>query len=257
MAEAEWLECDDPAGVLDRLPGRTSARKLRLLACACCREALRLMPDGRCLGGIDVAERLADRSASEDEVGRAAAAVESMARETGALAARWSQGRIRGGWWTKGPGPDRYLGYQSGNESTIQAALSLFAQAVGFALGAAGEWRQSVEAARSAMAQIEYPMDQRLCDLLRCLFGPPHVRPAPPLPAAVLAWNDGTVRRLAQAAYDERQLPAGTLDAGRLGILADALLDAGCDDEALLAHLRWEGPHVRGCWAVDLILGKS
>jgi hypothetical protein len=47
------------------------------------------------------------------------------------------------------------------------------------------------------------------------------------------------------------------LDSGRLDILADALLDAGCGDEDLIAHLRSEGPHVRGCWAVDLILGKE
>ena len=44
---------------------------------------------------------------------------------------------------------------------------------------------------------------------------------------------------------------------GRLPILADALLDAGCDNEELIAHCRSAGPHVRGCWAIDLILGKS
>jgi hypothetical protein len=97
---------------------------------------------------------------------------------------------------------------------------------------------------------------QAQCQLVRCVFGNPF-RPSPPLPRAVLAWNDGTVVRLAQAAYDERQLPAGTLDAGRLGVLADAVLDAGCDDEELVRHLREPGVHVRGCWAVDAILGKS
>jgi hypothetical protein len=65
------------------------------------------------------------------------------------------------------------------------------------------------------------------------------------------------VRRLAEVIYDDRQLPAGTLDAGRLPILTDALLDAGCEDEALIQHCRSAGPHVRGCWAVDLILGKE
>jgi hypothetical protein len=52
-------------------------------------------------------------------------------------------------------------------------------------------------------------------------------------------------------------MPAGTLDAGRLGVLADALLDAGCDDEEMVRHLREPGPHVRGCWAVNVIPGKS
>jgi hypothetical protein len=43
----------------------------------------------------------------------------------------------------------------------------------------------------------------------------------------------------------------------RLPILADALEDAGCDDGDLLAHLRGDGPHVRGCWALDLVLERG
>jgi hypothetical protein len=62
---------------------------------------------------------------------------------------------------------------------------------------------------------------------------------------------------LAQAAYEQRELPAGTLDLTRLAVLADALEEAGCDQADLLGHLRGPGPHVRGCWAVDLVLGKS
>jgi hypothetical protein len=49
----------------------------------------------------------------------------------------------------------------------------------------------------------------------------------------------------------------GTLDPARLTVLADALEDAGCTDADLLGHLRSPGPHVRGCWAVDLVLGKE
>ena len=92
--------------------------------------------------------------------------------------------------------------------------------------------------------------------LLREVFPNPF-RPPLPLAPAVLTWNDGTVPRIAQGIYDERELPAGTLGTDRLPILADALLDAGCDDEDLLTHLRSPGSHVRGCWALDLILGKS
>jgi hypothetical protein len=65
------------------------------------------------------------------------------------------------------------------------------------------------------------------------------------------------VSSLAQAAYDVRLLPSGELDAARLAVLSDALEEAGCTDGALLSHLRGPGPHVRGCWAVDLILGKK
>jgi hypothetical protein len=61
---------------------------------------------------------------------------------------------------------------------------------------------------------------------------------------------------LAQAAYDHRTLPSG-LDRTTLAVLADALEEAGCTDPDLLIHLRGPGPHVRGCWALDLLLGKE
>jgi hypothetical protein len=93
-------------------------------------------------------------------------------------------------------------------------------------------------------------------DLLRELIGNPF-RPTPAVNAAWLAWHDGAVPQLARAAYEERRLPSGHLDPARLAVLADALEDAGCADAELLGHLRGPGPHVRGCWAVDLILGKG
>ncbi len=61
-----------------------------------------------------------------------------------------------------------------------------------------------------------------------------------PLPPAALAWNGRTTPRLAEVVYEERRMPAGTLDTGRMAILADALLDAGCDDENLIQHCRPE-----------------
>jgi hypothetical protein len=71
------------------------------------------------------------------------------------------------------------------------------------------------------------------------------------------SWLTPDVLSLAEAAYEQRTLPAGTLEPQRLAVLADALEDAGCDNEGLLGHLRGPGPHVRGCWAVDLVLGKE
>ena len=65
-----------------------------------------------------------------------------------------------------------------------------------------------------------------------------------------LTWNGGTVVRLAQAVCDERAFE-------RLPLLADALEDAGCADADLLGHLRSPGPHVLGCWAPDVLLGKG
>ena len=72
-----------------------------------------------------------------------------------------------------------------------------------------------------------------------------------------LAWNNATIPRLAQAIYDNRELPSGHFDNAQLAILADALTDAGCDNEDILEHCRSEGPHVRGCWVVDLVSGKE
>jgi hypothetical protein len=63
-------------------------------------------------------------------------------------------------------------------------------------------------------------------------------------------WRTSTVLALAQGIYDERAFD-------RLPILADALEDAGCDNEEMLAHCRGAGPHARGCWVVDLVLGKA
>jgi hypothetical protein len=90
------------------------------------------------------------------------------------------------------------------------------------------------------------------CVLIRDVFGNPFrgVTLDP-------AWLTPGVAALAQAAYDQRIMPSGELDITRLAVLADALEDAGCTDVAILEHLRSPGPHVRGCWALDLLLGKS
>jgi hypothetical protein len=61
------------------------------------------------------------------------------------------------------------------------------------------------------------------------------------------------VTTLAEAAYEERQLPAGTVDRHRLAVLAGALDEAGCMDTTILDHLRGPGPHIRGCWVLDLL----
>jgi hypothetical protein len=88
--------------------------------------------------------------------------------------------------------------------------------------------------------------------LLRDIFGNPF-RPARCDPAVLTA--DAVA--LANAAYGERALPQGDLDGTLLRVLADALEEAGCADESILTHLHSPGPHVRGCWALDLVLGKE
>jgi hypothetical protein len=84
----------------------------------------------------------------------------------------------------------------------------------------------------------------RHAGLLRELFNP--FRPG----ALAPRWRTDAVARLAAVAYDERAFD-------RLPVLADALEEAGCTDAQLLAHLRGPGPHVRGCFALDEVLGRK
>jgi hypothetical protein len=88
--------------------------------------------------------------------------------------------------------------------------------------------------------------------LIRDIFGNPWrtVTIAP-------AWRTATVQALAQAAYEERDLPSGLLNPLRLAILADALEEAGCTDGDIPGHLRGPNCHVRGCWVVDALAGKE
>ena len=121
-------------------------------------------------------------------------------------------------------------------------------------------WNAARTAARSASAESLAAAERAAlaaadADLVREHFGNPF-RPRT-ITAPVLSWQDRTVTRLAQAAYDERLLPAGMLDNARLAVLADALEEAGCTDGPILTHLRGGGQHYRGCWVLDLILAKS
>jgi hypothetical protein len=85
--------------------------------------------------------------------------------------------------------------------------------------------------------------------ILRDFFGPLSFRLVVLAPAW-LRWNHGTVPAIARRIYDGRAFHD-------LPILADALEDAGCTGADILTHCRQPGEHVRGCWVVDLILGKS
>ena len=85
------------------------------------------------------------------------------------------------------------------------------------------------------------------CELTRDIFG----NPVPPLVTFSPSWLTSTTAvALARTMYDSRDFSA-------MPILADALQDAGCDNADILAHCRSDGPHVRGCWVLDLLLGKE
>jgi hypothetical protein len=70
-------------------------------------------------------------------------------------------------------------------------------------------------------------------------------------------WLSSSVLALARAGFDSIDRATETLDNLRLAILADALEDAGCTDTDILAHLRGPGPHVSGCWVLDLLMDRQ
>ncbi len=99
--------------------------------------------------------------------------------------------------------------------------------------------------ARSIAWELDPPRtQQRKCSLLRCLFGNP-LMPTRPNPS----WQTPNAVTMAQTIYDERRWEL-------LPLLADLLEEAGCPKQ-ISDHCRGEGPHARGCWVVDLVLGKE
>jgi hypothetical protein len=108
--------------------------------------------------------------------------------------------------------------------------------------------RLPVDPIQANLHQIAYGASHlavNVCQLLRDIFGNPFQ------PVVFLSeWRTDTAVSLARTMYDSRDFSA-------MPILADALQDAGCDSPDILDHCRGPGPHVRGCWVVDLVLGKE
>jgi hypothetical protein len=243
MTEAEWLSCTKPERMLHHLYGKVSDRKVRLFACACLRRVARFLDHPQSRQALEVAELFADGEADD-----ARRRVTLAAAKT---AARWPRRRP---FWDAGDmtrdaaGAARDVLQARIQGSVVIEALrriTIAAGAEAFESASAAEgWEgvyQKAERLRAAVPPVQ-------CDLLRDVFGNPF-RPAEVSPAW-LEWNGGTVRSVARAIYDERAF-------GRLPVLADALEEAGCTDADLLAHCRSGGPHARGCWVVDALLGKK
>jgi hypothetical protein len=151
---------------------------------------------------------------------------------------------------------ERYADGNTGG-NTLVRAYELFGMAKKLAVANALE-ADLFKALRAAQASHEDPpatafpqwQDSNLqVALLHDVFGNPF-RPPPPVPPAVLAWNDASVRRLAEGIYKDRGFD-------RLPILADALEEAGCANSDILSHCRGPGPHIRGCWVVDLLTERG
>lgn len=233
MTEAEWLASNEPERMLQSLHGQVSERKLRLLACACCRRLCHLSSDKRVWNAVEIAERFADGLATDAE--------RSNARKAAQQA---TQGRAV----TRHPTLPKWerrtasAAYYATARGAFEAAWNVVQLAIQCLIWRAGghnacDWKTIKTREWAGQAVI-----------LRDIFGNPS-RPVA-LDASWLAWNDATITKLALAIYNERAFD-------RLPILADALEEAGCTNTDILNHCRQPAEHVRGCWVIDLILGKS
>jgi hypothetical protein len=232
MTEAEWFECREPQKMLDWLQssGRASDRRLRLFAVACCRRLWHILKRRKSREAVEIAEQYAEGKVGDKElaVGR-----KKASNAVGAL--------NRSAWL-----------YEAAILDLARAVDSVCCQPAADVAHAVA--KQTADSYGPTGARVRERAAQ--AEILRCTIPNPFQAPAA-LSPGWLAWGGGTVKRLAEAAYEERQLPSGTLDGARLAVLADALEEADCSQPDLLDHLRGPGPHVRGCWPVDLLLGKQ
>ena len=228
MIEVEWLTCTNPETMLEFLRGKRSDRKLRLFAVACCHRILPLISDVRSRSEVEVAERFADGLASqmELEVGRAEARAAIPSRH---------------------PSKGVTVGTKAWREAMVARAVTRAVwDTMQIPVYASYAARQTATVAEQH--GLAWRGENWQSNLLRDLFGNPFSPVT--LDIAWLAWKNGTIQKLALTIYDERGFQ-------NLPILADALEEAGCTNADILAHCRQPGEHVRGCWVVDLILGKT
>jgi hypothetical protein len=245
MTESELLACTYLGPACDAVRSKVSSRKMRLFEVAGARRVWTLLPDDDTRQAIEVAELFADGQASRE-------ALDDAARRAKEAADRITEPILRGVALRAAEAarleysPDRarqqlmaiqgyYLAYGACQPDQTPRLSGL---AVQFAA------RLECEAASGVLE----PADayRPYFDLLRDVVGPLPFRTVELDPACLT----GNVLAIARHIYGDRAFHD-------LPILADAIEDAGCTDADLLAHCRSAGPHVRGCWAVDLLLGKT
>lgn len=237
MTESEWLACTNPKPMLAFLMGKASDRKLRLLAFASERRLWRLDSFDASVA-VELHERFVEGDDNRKELRRVPS----------------PQRRVRG----------RYHAHQMAKYAlsavTDRIADDSACKASTFAMGyvyfvtieqSQRHGTHPADADKSLVSLAEAAKDaecREQAGLVQCIFGNP-LRPGNIDPAC-FAWNDSTVVRLAQSIYGKRTFE-------RMPELAEALEEAGCKDSSILDHCRKSGKHVRGCWVVDLILGKK
>jgi hypothetical protein len=224
MTEKAWLACGTPDAKDQMLAmykvaeSRVSNRKLRLFGCACCRRFAHLLPTEATRHALEWSERAADGLVPFSELAAARAAIKVQ------------HPRNAGGWASN-------CAHFLAGRAAKSAAFSAYSTAN--------------EVARS-LGEPDGTRHRPFAALMLDVVGNPFRAPR-----WEKRWRTSTVRALARAAYDNRPAGDGRLDPLALAVLADALQEADCDEPALLDHLRAPGPHVRGCWVLDVVLGNK
>ncbi len=263
MTEAELLKCTDPRPMLEFRRGKASDRKFRLLAVACCQRVRHLLHSESWRKGVDVANHLTDGVVPDEVYDPLFAQLCDQYEEYGV-----------------DPFYEEYADYggPSDSEEATQpeqanAALATLCAIVRYEAddgssqsGRAYPYDSTSIAAKAAARAVAYAVTKTAANparkwdevrqqetiaqaaLLRDIFVNPFRSVA--VDPSWLAWNNATVVRVAQGVYEGRAFD-------RLPVLADAIEDAGCTNPDILDHCREPGEHVRGCWVVDLLLGKE
>jgi hypothetical protein len=231
MTEAEWLTATDPQPLLFFIKRRRAMRKqvkqrkLRLFAVACCRRLWPLIDDERSRLAVAVAERYADGEASIEEFRAAEKESIVVCEQRAPNDALFACHQL---FWKEVNG--------------LHASTSTLSAVFKHQESQAGRTFDPLDSRRSGACLSE---ERAQSTLLRDIFGNPF-RPV----AFADSWRSEAAVSLASAVYTERAFD-------RLPILGDALEEAGCDHPDILNHCRGPGLHVRGCWVVDLVLGKD
>lgn len=288
MTEAEWLAGADAYQMMLRGPiGEVSPRKLRLFPCAVARRLWGRLNREEVRRAVELAELVADGHAPDHELETAYFAALTPERDP--------QGNLAASIAANSADPDAWHATMScagnahmtglGKAGVVAILREVFGNPFrvvsldrGWLTPDAAALARSVyeehtlpggELDAMRLAILADMLEEAGCwnaELLGRLRGPgPGVVAilreisGEPLRAVPLdrGWLAADAVALARSVYEERALPSGELDATRLATLADMIEDAGCWDAELLRHLRGPGPHVRGCWGGDLLLGRD
>jgi hypothetical protein len=229
MTRAEWLASSSSHAMLAHVRAFADARRLRLFACACCRQVWNRFIDPVTVGVVSVAEAFAD--------GGVPMGAFALVRERANAAATAAERRA------DLPAYHVHVARAAAHACADDAAAGASGARLA-ALHAVSDFPITGPYMASGLP-AEYLAEMAgQADLLRDIFGPD---PAAGRDAFDPAWLTPDVRALARAIYERR-------DSAAVPVLGDALEEAGCDDAELLDHCRAPGEHVRGCWAVEMFL---